>query len=45
MRHWVSRLDLVTFTKVSLEQMSGGNSTVGSLVDRKIVKVGDKSMS
>ena len=25
--------------------MSGGNSTVGSRVDRKIVKVGDKSMS
>ena len=32
-------------TNVTLEQMSGGNSTVGSLVDRKMVNVGDRSMS
>ena len=35
----------VKLTKVTREQMSGGNSTVGSLVERKMVKLGLRSMS
>uniref|UniRef100_A0A1X7TI90 Fibrinogen C-terminal domain-containing protein n=1 Tax=Amphimedon queenslandica TaxID=400682 RepID=A0A1X7TI90_AMPQE len=36
--HWLCRLLLVTvkLTKVTLEQRSGGNSTEGSLVERKM---------
>lgn len=47
LRHCDWREDLVTvkFTNVTREQMSGGNSTVGSRVDRKMVKAGDKSIS
>ena len=35
----------VKLTMVTLEQMSGRNSTVGSRVDRKIVNEGERSMS
>lgn len=35
----------VKFTKVTREQMAGGNSTVGSRVDKKMTNVGDRSMS
>ena len=47
LRHWLCKLLLVTvkLTKVTLEHRSGGNSTEGSRVDRKIVKEGDKSIS
>ena len=47
LRHWLHKLLLVTvkLTKVTLEHRSGGNSTEGSQVDRKIVKEGDKSIS
>lgn len=46
-KHWDWRDDLVTvkLTKVTREQMSGGNSTVGSRVDKKMVNAGDKSIS
>jgi hypothetical protein len=47
LRHCICRDDLVTvkLTMVTLEQMSGANSTVGSRVDRKMANDGDKSMS
>ena len=47
LRHWLCKLLLVTvkLTKVTLEHRSGGNSTEGSRVDKKIVKEGDKSIS
>ena len=46
LRHWLCKLLLVTvkLTKVTQEHRSGGNSTEGSQVDRKIVKEGDKSI-
>ena len=47
MRHCIcSELRVtVKLTMVTLEQMSGRNSTVGSRVDRKIVNEGERSMS
>ena len=47
LRHWLCKLLLVTvkLTNVTREQRSGGNSTEGSRVERKIVNEGDKSMS
>ena len=47
LRHCIWSEDLVTvkLTMVTREQMSGGNSTVGSRVDKKMANEGDKSMS
>ena len=46
-RHWLCSELLVTvkFTNVTRLHKSGGNSTVGSRVERKIANVGDKSIS
>jgi len=46
-KHWLCNEDLVTvkLTNITLEQISGENSTVGSRVDKNMTNFGDKSIS